>query len=194
LFTGTSNNSPLPVELVQFSGHLKDHYVDLNWSTAQEDNAMLFEVQRQQTGKWIAIGQVNATGTSKSLNQYAFRDEQLPDADIFYYRLRIMDQDGSGTYSDVVSIARNKNSSFDVRAYPVPSPGKLLISIHTAQSCAGFAELWDVQGQKILSQNLSLKEGPNLAEMEGFDQLSPGIYFLSVSTGTESSLLKVIKN
>jgi len=79
--------SPLPVELVSFSGRLSGNGVMLNWATATEVNNYGFEVERTPLippfgkggtqGGWEMIGFVAGSGNSSSVKEYSYTDSKL---------------------------------------------------------------------------------------------------------------------
>lgn len=98
----------LPVELVGFSGiPLADGNL-VEWSTASERNSAYFIIERiSDTGDAIPLGEVTAAGSSQSLLNYSFMDDQSPEA-LSYYRLRMVDLDGSWNHSNTIAVLRKE--------------------------------------------------------------------------------------
>ena len=75
----------------------------LNWQTTNEINVSHFNIQRSINGKnFTTIGKINA-----SCCKYYFTDDKLPmttDKLTLYYRLEIVDKDGSKQYSYVMVV------------------------------------------------------------------------------------------
>jgi hypothetical protein len=90
------------VELFSFRVFPVVDHSQLEWTTGLEDNFRSFVVERSADGTtYLAVGQVTAKG---SYSQYTFTDHSPLDADmdrVFYYRLRMVNRDGSFSYSDV---------------------------------------------------------------------------------------------
>lgn len=78
----------------------------LEWSTGAEQDVRSFVIERSADGRqFTAIGQVPSTG---SFSHYVFVDSSPLDADMertFYYRLRIVDQDGTISYSQIQEVS-----------------------------------------------------------------------------------------
>ncbi|HVZ55755.1 MAG TPA: LamG-like jellyroll fold domain-containing protein [Chitinophagaceae bacterium] len=94
----------LPVQLVSFAGRKVAGGIRLDWSTASEQNALDFSVERSADGHtWNSLGTVPAAGNSTILQSYSFLDAApLPGKN--FYRLRLIDVDGKFTYSRVLII------------------------------------------------------------------------------------------
>jgi hypothetical protein len=124
--------NPLPLKLLSFSAQKESNNVLLNWQTANEVNVSHINVQRSVNSRdFIDIGKVNA-----SCCAYSFVDGQQSTVDRqLYYRLEIVDKDGSKTYSEIKSVDRRPSTVNSISVYP--NPAKDLVTIE----CAGVKEL-----------------------------------------------------
>ena len=95
---------PLPVTLISFSA-VKDGLTSfLSWATSMELNSDHFEIQRSTDAKsWSRLGDVLAAVVSNVKNNYDFTDEN-PESGLNYYRLKMVDRDGSFAYSQIKSV------------------------------------------------------------------------------------------
>ncbi|MGI4875111.1 MAG: hypothetical protein ACRYFX_28485 [Janthinobacterium lividum] len=101
----TQAGSPLPVTLVSFaataSGACSAH---LTWTSASETNSNRYEVERSIDGQSFVLVSPVPSRNSASGATYTYLD-LTPGAGTTYYRLRLVDLDGSSTYSPVVALA-----------------------------------------------------------------------------------------
>jgi hypothetical protein len=96
--------TPLPVKFVGFYATRKNADVLMQWSTAQEINAKVYEVQRSENGvNWTSIGTVNATGNTSTTTNYSFTDYNA-NLKIAYYRVKQVDVDNSFEYTGVKTV------------------------------------------------------------------------------------------
>lgn len=96
--------SPLPVTLISFSAVKKELTSFLIWATSMEMNSDRFEIERStDAGSWNKIGQVMAAFESNIKNSYYFTDEN-PESGLNYYRLKMIDRDGTFAYSHIKSV------------------------------------------------------------------------------------------
>ena len=95
--------APMPVVLLSFNvSGFKSFNGNTNtlvsWETATEINVSHFNVQRSTDGvTFYTIGKVKAKGASK----YSFIAPPPPEGGIVYFRLEVVDKNGSKTYSEV---------------------------------------------------------------------------------------------
>ncbi|MBU0559223.1 MAG: hypothetical protein KJ799_04740 [Bacteroidetes bacterium] len=84
--------------------------VILNWQTSQEINLKHFIVERKSTnGPFMELGNIPATGDN---SVYSFIDENAyksHDA-IYTYRLKIVDNDNTVSYSNEVSVSHSPST------------------------------------------------------------------------------------
>jgi predicted extracellular nuclease len=112
---GLNLGMPLPVELAEFSGQAHGKNVLLDWTTATEEATDRFEVQRRDVrGNFATIGTVAAEGNSLVSRSYGFTDE-APQTGDNTYRLRMVDQDGSEAFSDLVTVNFDGEQAMQVR-------------------------------------------------------------------------------
>ena len=91
------------------------------WETSTEINTSHFNIQRSTDGiSFETIGNVSAKGASI----YSFNDQSPLWGGLLYYRLEIVDKNGSKTYSDVKEL-----SIINYQLSIAPNPSKDYISI-----------------------------------------------------------------
>ncbi len=153
-------NSPLPVELIEFTGYHDDNrFVNvLNWATASELNNDYFIIERSVDGiNFVPIGSVDGAGTTNELSTYSFDDEG-PALGINYYRLKQVDFDGTSEYSDIISIEVNAELSQTriINYYPNPATDKLTIEMEVAKDGIFDLLIVDITGKVIKEGELEL--------------------------------------
>jgi hypothetical protein len=100
--------APLPIDLINFSAKQYDESIILNWKTANEKDFSHFEVQKSKDAKEFgSIGNVKGTNFAN----YNMIDNN-PAEGINYYRLKMVDLDGSSKLSNIVSVNFEKVGSY----------------------------------------------------------------------------------
>ncbi|MFQ6112758.1 MAG: hypothetical protein ACE5NG_01575 [bacterium] len=103
--------------ILDFHGEPGYNKVTLKWTTQNEINLKGFEVQRGLDNKkdrdFKAIGFVKATSEKKDKKKYTYEDKSVfKQFDrTFYYRLKIVDNDGSFSYSKAISVTPTISSA-----------------------------------------------------------------------------------
>ncbi len=143
------NGQPLPVTLADFQARKVGEPILLTWQTASEINLRHFEVQRSidQTN-WSSIGTVPGFGNTTDPQSYRMQDPDWPQkATQIYYRLKMVDLDGSHTYSEIRVVQPDWSSNLLV--WPNPGTGNFFIETGERTN----AQLYDLKGKLIWEED-----------------------------------------
>jgi hypothetical protein len=178
---------PLPVSITQVAARNLGSTNEVLWTTATEDPAMVFEVERSlDAARFSKIGILPGTGMENT--NYRLVDE-APATGINYYRIRAVSASGEATYSKVVN-ATVKQGNFVVEAFPNPTREKVTVRINgNAGSAAATVALTDVSGK--LLRRFEMPAAGNL-EID-LQPWAAGLYFLHYQDGIHSQVLKITK-
>ncbi|MBN1447428.1 MAG: T9SS type A sorting domain-containing protein [Bacteroidetes bacterium] len=181
--------SPLPVQLVFFSGSLIEKDVQLKWRTATELNNLGFFVQRSLDKEtWTDIELIPGTGTSNVPQSYTYTDAGIARfyaGQKLYYRLLQMDRDGTEDYSSVLEVNVQPVAA-TMEVYPHPVRSNATVQIHLDQPAEGQLHLYDACGRRLdlHSHSLPMLQGTQIVPLS-LSSVSPGYYFLEFeSAGT----------
>jgi len=97
----------LPIELAEFTVKSNDNKtVQLAWTSLTENNSSHYEIERKADNEDFAyVGTVAAAGESLEEINYTYEDDiSKVSGNYAYYRLKMVDKDGSYEYSDVRSL------------------------------------------------------------------------------------------
>ncbi len=180
----------LPLHLVSFTGIAMETSNMLKWQTESEENTKEFIVERAETGRedFIEIGFIDANGFSESLMTYEFEDEKpIPMA---YYRLKMVDFDGSFEYSEIIVIEKLHAGVTDFEVYPVPIQDEVNIMISSDQKSNAILTLTNYLGQVILIEQLELNVGVN-AFTFNWNNMNSSLHFITIENGQERLVKKV---
>ena len=156
----------LPIELVEFTGWYNGVENELHWTTATEINSDYFEIQRSLNGiDFMTIGTTPAAGNSMELLNYIFYDD-APGSGINYYRLKMVDIDGSYDYSNIIAIRLNNEVMQQITVFPNPSNNEITIEYLAAEAENIQIDFLDATGRKVISENRVLMQGVNLLQYE----------------------------
>jgi hypothetical protein len=166
--------SPLPIELIEFSGETNDDQINLKWTTSSEINNDYFTIEKSSDEEnWKDIGQLNGFGNSTIEREFRWIDEN-PISGNNFYRLKQVDFDGAFSYSKIISVNYKNENSFIV--YPNPVDEQLIIEIENKYS--NSYTVVNLLGEKIIETfNTSLSK-----VQINTSNITAGIYYLIVNT------------
>ncbi|WP_439881906.1 T9SS type A sorting domain-containing protein [Pontibacter sp. MBLB2868] len=155
--------SPLPVELMGFKAKVVDRDVILEWKTAMEESNDHFVIERSiDTRTFEGIGIAQGNGNTKQISNYRFIDER-PLLGMSYYRLKQVDEDGTYTYSSLVSVARSPGEQ-EVSVYPTTTSDSITIE-YEAVIALNRATVIDVMGKKVLDVPLPVQNNQHVINL-----------------------------
>jgi hypothetical protein len=192
-----SNVGALPVELSSFASAAQGRTVVLKWSTKTEINGNRFEVERSlvSTTTWLKIASVQASGNSNSPKNYSYTDTKLQSGK-YQYRLKMVDNDGSFSYSSVEASEVAIPKDFAVsQNYPNPFNPSTKIDYQVPVDAKVIMEVYNIAGQKVVELvNQEQSAGYYTVDF-GASRLSSGVYIyrlaaIEKATGNNFSSIK----
>ncbi len=180
--------NPLPVELLDFQVAAQKETVDLRWETAAEKDLDRYEIERSvgTSNKFEPIGSLSANNTSQS-SAYNFSDSKPPFNTPLYYRLKILDADGSFKYSP---LRQTEISKRNLLASISPNPGTqgiLLLAADQEQNLrVRVLNLW---GQTILEQEIWVEKGEMRVPLPSANWPA-GTYCIALEDSNEQQVLR----
>lgn len=114
---------PLPVTLIQWHAEVNAYDAQLLWTTAMESQLSHFEIERAiPNSPFQSVGKVKAVGNSTTLRLYTYTDSAiLVKQHRVFYRLKMVDEDGSFTYSSIKSVQQLNSKEQELSYWPNPA-------------------------------------------------------------------------
>lgn len=171
----------LPVTFTSFSAQLQGSSVLVKWSTAQEQNASGYIVQRSSDSRtWTNLTEVAASASDGGARNYSSLDPS-PLSGKNLYRIQQRDLDGKTSYTKVVAVwMDNRVKPFSLQSNVVMN-GVLQVQVNTPLQLS----LYNSEGQKLWTKELgsgrqTIETGP----------ATKGLYFLKSANVTEKILVQ----
>ena len=171
---------PMPVRWLGLSALTFGKAVNIKWSTAEEKNNSMFEVERSNDGiNFALIGKKQPLQQLTSNNIYHLVDA-TPDKGINYYRIKQIDLNGNFSYSQIVT------TLFENQPLTLHNFGLLSLKATGIKRIA-LLEIFDASGRKVITRQLENEEKLDLTS------LNRGMYFCTLSEDGYRIVLKIIK-
>ena len=183
----------LPVELVDFEVSQVANTALLEWTSATEINTEVYEIERSVDGAvFEVIGEKEAAGNSQQAISYTFTDGK-PLEGRNYYRLRMVDADGSFGYSEVRTLTFEAKA-LTLAAYPNPFSSDFMVTFTTEQKGAAQISIFDAAGKQIHSQQIEkVVPGVNTTKIVPASNLAQGLYIMTLTQNGVSQRLQLVK-
>ncbi len=186
-------SSILSMDVLSFSGHRAGTVNSLQWASNCAVGAG-FDVERSYDGlNFENIGTVKVAADCSGT--FSFNDDNaLPDAPLYYYRLKLTMGTALVAYSKTIQLSATTLSKILIQVSPNPVQGS---TIHAMYSAPGYGslqvEVADPVGRMLFRQVKALIPGSNTIDLDG-SKLSSGIYFLyGMSSGAKTNIVRFVK-
>ncbi len=167
----------LPVKLITFSAAYSNKVSNISWTTANESAHERFVVERSIDGiSFTALTTVAARGNSGS---YTYGDNAVPNVNIVYYRLQMVDESGNVSYSKVVAIKLNADK-MSLTIYPNPVVDQVAINFASVTAQAVTVKVYNMQGAQVMAQAYKAQAGTNTFMLNNWNNLPAGDYMIEV--------------
>lgn len=187
-FGVTQSNLPLPVEMLAFKAQPFNQSILLNWLVNSEYNLQGYEIQRSIDGvNFVKIGWNEAKNLNAPYN-YEFIDDQVEFNIKYYYRLKVIDIDGSVRFSNTTEAIITEKPQFVV--YPNPNKGIMNVMLELIHNENVKIQFLNSLGQVVWEDLKNFNKGIQKFQVE--TQLSKGIYNLVISTETYSYVQRIV--
>jgi hypothetical protein len=175
-----TQTATLPLRLLSFGGHRQSGYNQLQWATASEINTSHFELERSADGGTFAsIASINAVGNGSGT--YRYNDAVVYNGKLLY-RLKMVDVNGTFTYSKVIVLSKDGSSSIGV--YPNPASDIVHLSVGN-EMLHSKVGLYDTNGR--LLQTIVIINNPQAVHVQ---PLTSGVYSLKFADGRVEKFIK----
>lgn len=152
-FVEKNGGQIVPIDLYTFGAQQNGLSVELLWSTASENNASHFVVERKLSGtdKFESIAEVKAVGTSSVVNHYTLTDAKVSLGNTYIYKLKLVDADGSSNYSNDVTVELEGIGGILTVGDVTPNPVKdqSTVSVNLSESATMTVELFNSEGKSL---------------------------------------------
>lgn len=195
---------PMPVSLTNFSAKKQTtssetkQSVLLEWQTTQEAAFSHFEIEvardkesllKKQFSK---IGEVPGKGGNDALRAYSFTDYFSFVAGTSYYRLKMVDRDGSFEYSAIRPV--NFDAEQEWKVFPNPAEKRIFVEFKEKAGKLLTFSISDVEGRVVFTDNVVADGGVQKKEIDlSARAVAPGIYLFKVVMEDREKVFKIIK-
>ena len=178
------NNTVLPVNIKSFAGNKLSLNNVLNWELATETNISQYIIERSINGtQYLPIGSVNYNTANGG--KYSFEDAGVNT--IAYYRLKIVNNDGSFSYSKIIMLNRADVSKLTITPNPVIN--NVFVTFGKVNT---NAQLFVTTINGSVVKQIALAENSIQATVDA-SALSAGTYIVTIKDGNSIQTKKFIK-
>lgn len=187
-----TQSSVLPVTLISFSGIKTRNANKLTWQVSNEINMSKYELESSKdAGTFTTI----YTEAAQNKTTYSYVDDNAVRNRnrINYYRLKMIDADGTAKHSNIVALLNSQQGIEIVNLAPNPAKDKAILNVTGVSISKIHINILDAAGRTVWTKEYALTAGSNQLEMN-LKKLSGGIYYLQViTTDGSGKIIRFVK-
>lgn len=181
-----------PVTLLNFGGSNQGTYNQLRWTVEQEYNLNHYELERSTDGvHYDKITSVKAKNSQIQIS-YSYNDLLNGGSSEYYYRLKMVDNDGDFTYSAVVFIRVVIKNKFWVAQNLVHD--YVLLQYTLARDQQIKLQFLNSAGALLKKEDYAATAGTGAYTLYLLDKYPPGVYLLRIESGGQLQTIRLLKN
>ena len=168
----------LPIKLQYFTAQKGNGFNTLNWKADCYSTQAVFHIERSLDGRQFNKIETVIADQQRCLQPFDFRDNTAGQGTV-YYRMSVVDVDGTAYYSRVVALV-GKNSGFEiVGIYPtIVTNSQLKVNIASGNSSNAEFYISGSSGQILKRFKFTLVNGDNIITLN-IPELAAGVYQLT---------------
>ena len=182
----------LPIELVSFNGSLVNNKVQLKWVVGENETGVRFEIEKSNNGKNFSNIGLVLTSNRAGNDNYSF-NEATELSSVGYYRLKIINKDGSFVYSKIVVLKNQKEVGANSLVVLQNQGAYLTINFTAAEAGVYKVNVYNVGGTKLFTTSANMQAGVNASSLKVDGLATHGVYLLEVFNGSDRKVTKFIK-
>ena len=181
---------PLPVnDLTYFKGAVDDNANVLSWQMNDVNNINYYKLESSSDQvKFDSLTAINNNGNTNFIyNDYRKNEGTM------YYRLSIINKNGTIDYSQIVALTRDENSSLQfISVHPNPAVNNISVVIFAKKNDNANIIIYNAYGQKNISISNYLNAGYNKINIP-VSNLLTGTYFVLIKGKNINTVKSFIK-
>ncbi len=167
----------------------KDDGVEISWTTDSISERTLYEIERSTNGiNFTTIGRLASSFTKNT--SYSYFDNDPPDANNVYYRLRQCNSSNECNYSLLKSIKINRQKALKV--YPVMPGNNIRVTYDASNASDVLMLVYNTYGKDVHRENREITQGINDFTMT-IENLPRGYYVLKMVGGGINESVSFVK-
>jgi Secretion system C-terminal sorting domain len=179
-----TNETVLPVELLDFKAILNNKKVDLSWSIADEKDVNHYIIERSFDGKTFDFLNKTPKGTFSTT-------DETPQYGVNYYRLKMVENDGKSSFSPIRTVIFESDKKAEFKIYPNPTNDILNIQFETYKEQSAEIELFDNLGRMVHFYRFNTRLGNNQLLLNA-KRFVAGQYILKIKQGNNIITQQVV--
>jgi hypothetical protein len=161
--------------------HVENRNIRLDWAILNNENTSSFIVERSNNGIWFTpVKQINATQNPGEYVYSTNDDQRIINEKTVYYRIKMINSDGSYKFSTVITVVPGLDFSDGVVLTPNPARDYVQVNIQSSQNSLAEITIINQQGRVIKLFRDQVYKGNSMINIPNVATWQKGMYYMIV--------------
>jgi len=169
-----------------FSGfyNIESKNISLSWSILNNENTSSFIVERSNNGiRFTPIKQITATQNPGEFIYSSNDDQRIINEQTVYYRIKMINSDGSYRYSGVINIVPQLSFTEGVLLTPNPARDYVQVNIQSTGNSLAEITIINQQGRVMKLFKEQVYKGNSIINIPDVATWQKGMYYMILKMG-----------
>jgi len=165
----------------------------LDWDTENTVSRIGAVYRREANTEWTSIGTFEADG----LGHVSFQDNAITEGHTYGYQIVVSSEAGDELVGETwmaspTGVGNTPKAALALRVTPNPATGPFVASFSGASNGPARLEMFNVQGQRVLSREVSVTGGSSRIELGDAKSFASGVYYLRLTQSGRSTTSRFV--
>jgi len=165
----------------------------LDWDTENTVSRIGAVYRREANTEWTSIGTFEADG----LGHVSFQDNAITEGHTYGYQIVVSSEAGDELVGETwmaspTGVGNTPKAALALRVTPNPATGPFVASFSGASNGPARLEMFNVQGQRVLSREVSGTGGSSRIELGDAKSFASGVYYLRLTQSGRSTTSRFV--
>jgi hypothetical protein len=179
--------NPLGLKLTSFSGNIVNNKISLQWAVSGNELLDQFSIEKSKDGNHFSLQSTVISSNKAGEETYRYSENQT--AEKIYYRIKVLNKQGSFQYSSVISLSNLTQTAPYLNLLNDAGTDDLQISYYNRRNDFISLQVYTISGSVVYSQRFKTIEGMNLLAVPSSVTNKKGLYIIEV-VNREQLILK----
>ena len=189
--TTFSISKTLPLQLISFEGKPNGNSTNISWQTSNDVNVKAYQLEESGDGSsFYSINKIASKRTT-NMNFYQYTATDKPNG---IFRLKIINDNNSYTYSKAIAIINDCYSNRKLNIYPNPTNKSNIFTVEyfaSENNAKGKLLINNSIGKEVFAKDITINKGLNKFVLNA-SHLNEGIYSVTLYTASSNIETKLI--
>jgi len=192
IFPSCSSEVGLPIRLTSFTVQTQASVNMVKWRSELELNSRYYQLERSSDGIHFKLIREEPSRNSSLPQSYSYADDKYVIGANFY-RLKMVDLDGSFTYSAIVKTYNGAKTDYSLKVIPNPVQKEFTLSTSFPEKGSVQIRISDMTGKLVKQLTENVSKGYQTLEIYQLESLAPGTYYIEVKQKEYSRNTRFVK-